>query len=453
MITVNNLTKSFSTKTLFENVSVVFSTGNRYGLTGPNGAGKSTFMKILQGDEEATTGTVSMSDRVGILRQDQFMFDKHRIIDTVLMGNKNLWAALEERDNLYSQPEITDEMGLRLAELEGVIGEEDGYTAEYKAAKFLEEIGIPEDKHTELMESLPTDLKFRVLLVQALFGEPEVLLLDEPTNYLDLQSIEWLENNLNDFKGTLIVISHDRHFLNAVCTHTADIDYETITIYPGNYDDMVIAKVQAREQIESANKEKAKKVEQLQAFVDKFSAGTRSTQAQSRKKEIDRLQATELKKSNIQRPYIRFEMEKNSGKEVVKAKKISKVYEQPDGSILEVLNDLSFEIIRGDKIGVIGNNGLGKTTLLRLICGELEPDEGSITIGHEVYRGYFPQDYKTQLLSNSEISAYEWLEDWADSENSDILRTYLGRMLFSGDDALKKVKSLSGGESARLLIA
>ncbi|MDJ0626130.1 MAG: ATP-binding cassette domain-containing protein [Candidatus Caenarcaniphilales bacterium] len=453
MITVSKLTKSFTTKILFENVSVIFSEGNRYGLTGPNGAGKSTFMKILQNAEQATSGEVSIPNRVGILRQDQFMFDKRKIIDTVLMGNKILWSALEERDQLCSQTELTDEMGMRLAELEVTIGEEDGYTAEYKAAKLLEGIGIPEEKHYELMETLPTDLKFRVLIVQALFGEPNALLLDEPTNYLDMQSIQWLENNLLQYKGTLIVISHDRHFLNSVCTHIADIDYETIVIYPGNYDAMVIAKVQAREQLEAQNKAKSKKIEQLQDFVNKFGAGTRSSQAQSRKKEIERLQITELKKSNIQRPFIRFEIEKPSGREALKVKNISKMYEQPDGSILEVINNLSFEILRGDKVGVVGNNGLGKTTLLRMIYGDLNPDEGSIQLGYEVSTGYFPQDYKSEIQSKSGFNAFEWLEGFSKEEGSEVLRNYLGRMLFSGDDALKKVDSLSGGESARLLIA
>jgi ATPase subunit of ABC transporter with duplicated ATPase domains len=300
MITVSGVSKSFGGRTLFENVNVQFTPGKRYGLTGPNGAGKSTFMKILQGDEETTSGTVSVPKKIGVLRQDQFRYDNYRIIDTVLMGNPTLWAALEERERLYAEPTLTDEMGVRLGELEGIVADENGYVAEQQAAELLEGIGIPEAQHTDLMKSLPTDLKFRVLLAQALFGEPEALLLDEPTNYLDLQSIHWLEENLKAYTGTLIVISHDRHFLNAVCTHIADIDYETVIIYTGNYDEMVATKIQGRDKIEAENREKQKKIAQLQDFVARFGAGTRSSQTQSRLKEIKRLEPTELKKSNLE---------------------------------------------------------------------------------------------------------------------------------------------------------
>src|ERR1051325_295283 len=308
MITVNNISKAFGAKLLFDSVSVQFTPGNRYGLTGPNGCGKSTFMKILHGEEESTKGNVSLPKKVGVLRQDQFRFDQNRIIDTVLMGNPALWAALEERERLYQEPDITIEMGMRLAELEGIVADENGYVAEQQAAELLEGIGIPARQHEALMNTLPNDLKFRVLIAQALFGEPDALLLDEPTNYLDLESIHWLEATLHDYEGTLIVISHDRHFLNSVCTHIADIDYDTIIIYPGNYDDMVEAKIQGREHIESANRDKAKKIAQLQDFVARFGAGQRASQTQSRKKEIERLELTELKKSNIQRPYIKLDV-------------------------------------------------------------------------------------------------------------------------------------------------
>lgn len=453
MIIVENLSKSFGGRILFEKVCVQFNAGNRYGLTGPNGAGKSTFLKILQGDEEASSGTFNIPRRVGILRQDQFKYDENRIIDTVLMGNRFLWAALEERDKLYIEPNLTNEMGMRLAELEVTIGEENGYTAEYQAAKLLAGIGIPESKHYDLMKTLPNDLKFRVLLAQALFGDPDALLLDEPTNYLDLQSIGWLEQSLHQYKGTLLVISHDRHFLNSVCTHIADIDYETIIVYTGNYDEMVTAKVQARQLVEAENRDKEKKVNQLREFVNKFSAGTRSTQAQSKLKEIERLEATELKKSNIQRPYIRFETKRPSGKEVIKVKNICKTYIQADGTPLEVIKGFSMEVRRGEKIGVIGNNGLGKTTLLKMLAGEIAPDSGSIELGYEASIGYFPQDYK-QSLQDPNLNAFDWLKQFADSETtSEILRNYLGRMLFSGDEALKNITSLSGGESARLLMA
>ncbi|MES2766549.1 MAG: ATP-binding cassette domain-containing protein [Bacteroidota bacterium] len=451
MITVSGVTKAYGSKQLFENVSVQFIPGNRYGLTGPNGAGKSTFMRILQADEEPNSGYVNVPEKIGILRQDQFRYDNNRIIDTVLMGNPKLWAALDEREKLWNEPNLTDEMGMRLGELEGIVADENGYVAEVDAAKLLEGIGIPEDKHYQLMNTLATDLKFRVLLAQALFGEPEALLLDEPTNYLDLASIKWLEDNLRDYRGTLVVISHDRHFLNAVCTHIADIDYDTIIIYPGNYDDMVFSKVASRDKIESENNIKAKKIAQLQDFVNRFGAGTRSSQTQSRKKEIQRMEMTELKRSNIQRPYIKFEQKRPSGRMVFDVKNIFKSYDQPDGSVLNVIEDFSMTVNRGEKIAIIGNNGRGKTTLLKLLMREITPDAGAIEEGHEVALGYFPQDYKEGIEHG--MTAFKWLESFSKDETNEYLRGILGRMLFSGDEALKKTQSLSGGESARLILS
>lgn len=452
MITVANLAKSFGSKMLFEDVTVTFSSGNRYGLTGPNGAGKSTFLKIVQGEEEASAGTVSLPKRTGSLKQNQFAYDEHRIVDTVLMGNAVLWEAMQEREGLWNATDFTDEMGIRLGELEGIIGDENGYEAETEAEQLLEGIGIPSDKHTDLMKTLPTDLKFRVLLAQALFGSPEALLLDEPTNYLDLSSVQWLEEKLMAYKGTLIVISHDRHFLNAVCTHIADIDYDTVIIYPGNYDDMVDMKMQARSKIESENREKSKKVAQLQDFVARFGAGTRASQVQSRKKEIERLEATDLKKSNIQRPYIRFDVKKQSGRETLTATKLNKSYVQPDGSTLHVIKDLDVSIGRGDRIAVIGNNGVGKTTLLRMLAGDIAPDSGTVLYGHEASVGYFPQDYKDGIQRG--MTAYKWLEGFATPEDgNEVLSGLLGRMLFSGEARLKMTDNLSGGESARLIIA
>ena len=451
MIAVTGVTKAYGSRTLFENVQVQFTPGKRYGLTGPNGAGKSTFMKILHGEEDANKGTISLPRKVGILRQDQFAYDSYRIIDTVLMGNKVLWEALEEREKLYNAPEITNEIGMRLGELEGTIAEENGYVAEQQAAEILQGIGIPESRHEMLMSTLPNDLKFRVLLAQALFGEPDAMLLDEPTNYLDLSSIQWLEETLINYRGVLVVISHDRHFLNAVCTHIADIDYETIIVYTGGYDDMVAAKVQIRQQIESENREKSKKIAQLQEFVARFGAGTRSSQTQSRKKEIQRMELTELKRSNIQRPYIRLEIRKPSGRDVLSITNLDKSYDQEDGSRLDVLEGFSIDIKRGDKVAVIGNNGRGKTTLLRSIVGEIKPDAGDIRTGHGVTMGYFPQDYKQGIGRG--MAALEWLESFATDETNEYLRGLMGRMLFSGDEALKKTHNLSGGESARLIIA
>src|SRR5436190_5389554 len=313
MITVDRVSKSFGAQTLFDNVSVKFTPGNRYGLSGPNGSGKSTFMKILAGEiEMSNRGTISRPKRVGVLRQDQFAFDEDRIIDTVIMGNEILWKALRERNALCEQSEFTDAELNRLGELESIIADENGYMAEIEAADILRGIGLPEERHHDYMRSLPTDMKFRVLLAQAVFGNPPALLLDEPTNHMDLESIHWLEEFLAQYDGTLIVISHDRHFLNAVCTHIADIDYDTIILYPGNYDDMVEQKVANRQRIASDNQDKAKKIAQLQEFVSRFAAGQRSSQVQSRRKEIARLAPAELKKSNIQRPYIRFEQQKPS---------------------------------------------------------------------------------------------------------------------------------------------
>src|SRR5215467_5835778 len=305
MISVSNVTMRYGSKLLFEDVSVTFTTGRRYGLTGPNGAGKSTFMKVLTGEIDAQKGSVVRPKKIGVLKQDQYEFDAYRVIDTVIMGNKALWAALEEREQIYAKPELTDEDGSRLGELEGIVGDEDGYEAESNAAVLLQGLDIPDEVHERKMSELQGGQKVRVLLAQALFGNPEALLLDEPTNYLDLDSIHWLQDFLNAYDGVLIAISHDRHFLNSVCTHIADIDYETIITYAGGYDDMVVTKTQIRTQIEAQNAQREKKIAQLNEFIARFAAGTRSSQVQSRRKEVERLQVTELAKSNIQRPFIK----------------------------------------------------------------------------------------------------------------------------------------------------
>ncbi|MFN3649352.1 MAG: ABC-F family ATP-binding cassette domain-containing protein [Armatimonadota bacterium] len=447
MIAVNNVTKSFGTRTLFEDVTVKFTPGNRYGLTGPNGAGKSTFMKMLTGDvEPSNRGTIQKPRRVGVLRQDQFAFDNERIIDTVMMGHGELWKTFQERDALCEKGDLTDADMERLGDLENFIADNNGYMAEVDAAEILAGVGIPAERHTDLMSTLPSDLKFRVLLAQAAFGEPEALLLDEPTNHMDLESIHWLEGFLQEYKGTLIVISHDRHFLNAVCTHIADIDYETIIVYPGNYDDMVRQKLQSREQVEANNRDKAKKIAQLQEFIARFGAGQRSSQAQSRRKEIQRLQPQELKRSNIQRPYIRFDLQKPSGREAVVAEQVSKSF---DGQ--QVLKDVDLEVMRGDKIAIIGPNGAGKTTLIRTLIGELTPDAGSVRWGNGMTWGYYPQD--SRIEAEPGTSALEWLQQFETTGDQQLVRGVLGRMLFSGDESLKPVSALSGGETARLLLA
>src|SRR3954469_16904035 len=327
MISVSNVSMRFGAKVLFDEVSTSFVPGRRYGLTGPNGAGKSTFMKLLTGELDPQKGTVVHPKKLGVLSQDQFAFDKYRVIDTVIMGNKGLWAALEERETIYSKAEMTDADGMRLGELEGIVAEEDGYTAESDAAILLQGLDIPDELHERRMGELQGGQKVRVLLAQALFGHPQALLLDEPTNYLDLDSIHWLQSFLNEYDGTVIVISHDRHFLNSVCTHTADIDYETIITYTGGYDDMVMQKTQIRSRIESQNSQREKKIAQLNEFIQRFSAGTRASQVTSRKKEVERLQTTDLARSNIQRPYIRFDQKRPSGKHALEFKNVVKGYD------------------------------------------------------------------------------------------------------------------------------
>ena len=448
MITVQDVSKSYGTRTLFDQVSVKFTPGNRYGLTGPNGAGKSTFMKILTGEIEPTNrGTINRPRKVGVLSQNQNAFDAERIIDTVMMGNPTLWNALKERNELCEAEEFTDAMMERLGDLETKIADDNGYEAEMEAAEMLRGIGIPDDKHSDLMASLPNDYKFRVLLAQALFGGSDALLLDEPTNYMDLETIHWLEEFLLDYKGTLIVISHDRHFLNAVCTHIADIDYDTIINYPGSYDDMVEHKMQARQRIENDNKDKGKKIAQLQEFVNRFAAGQRSSQVQSRRKEMARLAPTEMKKSNIARPYIRFEQRKPSGREVVTVSGLSKSF---DGQC--VLKDINFEVSRGEKVAIIGPNGVGKTTLIRCLVGDLQPDLGTVKWGTGMTWGYYPQDYRSGIPTG--ILALDWVMGF-DEENQgqQFVRGLLGQMLFKGDESLKLTEALSGGEAARLLMA
>src|SRR6186997_802865 len=328
MFSIINVSKAYGPKKLFEDVTAAFSPGRRYGLTGPNGAGKSTFMKLLTGESQPQQGTVARPQKLGVLRQDQFAFDEFRVIDTVIMGNQRLWKALEEREHLYALTDMTDEQGMRLAELEGVVGEEDGYSAESDAAVLLDGLDIPEPLHARKMSELQGGQKVRVLLAQALFGGPEALLLDEPTNHLDLDSIHWLSDFLKNYSGTLIVISHDRHFLNGICTHIADIDYQTIITYTGGYDDMVVAKTQIRSKVESDNAQREKKIAQLNDFIARFSAGTRASQVTSRRKEVERLQTTELARSNIQRPYIKFAMNRPSGRTVLECSAVAKAHGQ-----------------------------------------------------------------------------------------------------------------------------
>ena len=446
-ITLDKISKSFGSRVLFDDVSATFNPGNRYGLTGPNGAGKSTLLKIIMGILSATKGTVSLPAKVGILRQNIEDFKDIRMIDVVMMGNHRLWAAIEERDHLY-EGEITDAVGMRLGEIEEIIADEDGYAAEANAEELLVGSGIAAELHEQLMRSLPTDVQFKALLCQALFGNPQALLLDEPTNHLDMHSISWLEEFLHSYRGTLIVVSHDRHFLNSVTTHIADIDYDTLIIYPGNYDQMVGTKSQMRSREEADIKSKEKKVEQLKKFVSKFSAGTRASQVQSRLREIERLQTGDMKESNIQRPYIRFpRIETEPGKLVCKAQHLCKNYDHP------VIKDFSIEIHRGDKIGIIGNNGLGKSTLVKMLAHNIQCDKGHVEYGHQVVMSYFPQEHSDLISRKEKESAFEWLRMRKEGLYDQDIRGALGKLLFEGEAAFKCVSTLSGGETARLILA
>jgi ATPase subunit of ABC transporter with duplicated ATPase domains len=451
MISVSNVTMRYGSKVLFEEVSTAFTPGRRYGLTGPNGSGKSTFMKILAGELEPQKGTVVRPRKLGVLRQDQFAFDAYRVIDTVIMGNKPLWAALEERDRIYAKPEMSNEDGMRLGELEGTIGDEDGYTAESDAAVLLDGLDISEPLHNRKMGELQGGQKVRVLLAQALFGKPPALLLDEPTNYLDLDSIHWLQDFLSSYDGTMIAISHDRHFLNSVTTHTADIDYQTIITYTGGYDDMVMAKTQIRSTLESQIAQREKKIAQLNEFIARFAAGTRSSQVTSRRKEVERLQTNELARSNIQRPYIKFDQVRPSGKHVLEFKHLSKFYDD-----LKVIDGFTANILRGEKICLMGRNGAGKTTMLKTLLANYPGlaekgftlDSGSVFWGHEAQVGYFPQDVGATIEPG--LTVADWLHQWNPGAHIEDIRGILGQMLFSGEEGSKPTKALSGGEQARL---
>jgi len=447
VITVADVTKGFGGRVLFENVNVSFSPGNNYGLTGPNGSGKSTFMKLLIGVEDTDQGTVRCPERTAWLRQDHTAFDDHRVMDTVIMGNKRLWSAMAKKEEIYAKgDDISDEDGELLGDLECVVAEEDGYMAEADAAILLEGLGVGAEVHYSDMKQVQGGMKLRILLAQALFGGPEALLLDEPTNHLDLDSIRWLEDFLVDYEGTLVVISHDRRFLNAVCNQIADIDYNAIITYAGNYDDMVRAKAQIRGRLEKESSEKHAKIKQLQEFISKFGAGTRASQTKSRAKQISKLRPDEIKRSNIIRPYIRFTCgEEPSGRDVLEISNLSKSYGNH-----QIFHGLHSQVRRGDKVAIIGRNGVGKTTVMDCLAEKLEASEGTVRWGHNVRLGYLPQNHEGQIAAGSTV--YEWLFSHRPEKGEQEVRAVLGRMLFSGHDGKKPTGTLSGGEQMRLLM-
>jgi ATPase subunit of ABC transporter with duplicated ATPase domains len=438
----------FGEKPLFENISIKFGGGNRYGLIGANGCGKSTFMKILGGDLEPTAGQVMLdpNGRLGKLRQDQFAYESFSVIDTVIMGHAELWEIKKERDRIYGLPEMSEDDGLKVAELEVAFGEMDGYTAEARAGELLLGLEIPVDLHYGPMSAVAPGWKLRVLLAQALFSNPDILLLDEPTNNLDINTIRWLENILNARNSTMIIISHDRHFLNSVCTHMADVDYGEIRIYPGNYDEYMLASTQAREQLLSDNAKKKAQIAELKTFVSRFSANaSKAKQATSRAKQIDKIELAEVKPSSRMNPFIRFEQEKKLFRLAVEADNISKTFDKAP-----IFNRFSALVEAGEKIAIIGPNGIGKTTLLRALVGDLELDAGQIKWAENASIGYYAQDHAHEFAID--MTLFEWMSQWkkpGDDEQS--VRAILGRMLFSQKDIDKSVKVLSGGEKGRML--
>ena len=448
MISAANLSIQFGAKPLFENVSATFGNGNRYGLIGANGSGKSTLMKILAGELEPTAGNVSIepSARVGQLSQDQFAYEEYRVLDVVMMGYQRLWEVTQERDRLYSQVEMSDEDGILVADLEVEFAEMDGYSAESRAGDLLESIGIPVSQHCSPMSAVAPGWKLRVLLAQALFSDPDVLLLDEPTNNLDINTIRWLEGFLDSRKSTMVIISHDRHFLNRVCTHMADLDYGKLQIFPGNYDEYMTAATQARERMYADNAKKKVKMAELQAFVSRFSANaSKAKQATSRARQLEKIQLEDIKPSSRVSPYIRFEQEKPLRRLAVEATGLSKDF--GEGPLFENL-DLTIEA--GSRIAILGPNGIGKTTLVRCLLQELDVDGGNVKWAENSKRGYFAQDNAPEF--EGDVSLFDWMTQWQPpGAPEQLLRATLGRMLFSRDDSEKSVKVVSGGEQRRLM--
>ncbi|RUA06723.1 MAG: ABC-F family ATPase [Gammaproteobacteria bacterium] len=448
MISTANITMQFGEKPLFENISIKFSDGNRYGLIGANGCGKSTFMKILTGELAPSHGTVGISDgeRLGILRQDQFAYEEYRVVDAVIMGHEKLWEVKKERDRIYALAEMSEKDGTKVAELEMEFAEMDGYMAESSASELLLGLDIPEDQHYNLMSEIAPGWKLRVLLAQALFSDPEILLLDEPTNNLDIDSIRWLEGVLKVRKATMVIISHDRHFLNGVCTHMSDLDYGALKTFPGNYDDFMIAATAIQEKMQSDNAKKEAKMKELKHFVSRFSANaSKSKQATSRLKQLDKIVLDDMRPSSRVSPYINFRQDKVLHRNIIEVEGLNKSF---DG--VEVLKDIHFLFEVGERIAIIGQNGTGKTTLLRTLVGEIEADKGKIKWSENVNIGYYAQDHSDDFAED--ITVLDWMAQFK-TPKQDIqdMRSVLGKMLFGKNDIEKSVKSLSGGEKGRML--
>ncbi len=449
MLSANGVTVRFGKRVLFEDVNIKFGKGNCYGIIGANGAGKSTFLKVLSGEIEPSKGdvTIDKQERLSVLKQDHFAYEEYTVIDTVMMGNKELYDIMKEKEKIYAKPDFSEEDGMKAAKLEERFAELDGWNAESDGAMLLNDLGIAPESHYKYMKEIEAKDKVKVLLAQALFGNPDVLLLDEPTNDLDLKSINWLQDFLMDFENTVIVVSHDRYFLNKVCTHIADVDFGKIKVYPGNYDFWYESSQLALKQAREQNKKKEEKIKELQDFIARFSANaSKSKQATSRKKTLEKIELEEIKPSNRKYPYIDFKPERDPGREILQIKNISKTI---DG--VKLLDNVSFDIKSNDKIAFLADNENAKTVLFQIIAGEMEPDEGELIWGTTITSEYFPKD--NNYLFNSKESITDWLRQYSKDPDETYVRSFLGRMLFSGDEALKEVNVLSGGEKVRCVLS